>query len=272
MNPISFIKLLYLNVMQEKMIFKPRPKGLEPIHPPNHYGLVKTQMITIGNKVPAWYCSTSKKKPLFIVFHGNTGHWGDVGEPEEGQVFDRHYRIALLKAIQDQGYGFLAPSLTGYANHHGVPSQRAWRKDIQKIIDYVGRKPTIVVGESLGAAAAVMLACRVKSAPQLTALIAPFISTEHKALRLHPDLARYDMDKWIRHPFDTGLNITKLSTKHTLYITHPEYDETTDISHSETLVDIAKKQGLECHFSVQKNAEHITWDATKVVKEIKKLL
>lgn len=267
--------------MQSGQLFKPRPKGLLAIHHPEHYGLVGMQPRHIltphGGLLPVWYLPpTAPDAPLCIAFHGNTGHWADVGPVSEANE-QRDYRLHWLRAIQQRGTGIIAVHMPGFGlNHEETPSEENFRIAINSLLDFLDEHalrshPLIITGESMGAAFATMTAVHLGHhgiTPQVLGLIAPFASMAQRVADDLPALTAAQITEVLEHPLDVRGMLAHLPKSIRLYIAHPEQDTTTQPYHSEHLRDAAAEHGLRTHHEVLPNASHIVWDAAYVVQQM----
>lgn len=295
-NIFSIIKLKYLGKNQESLIFKPKQKDIPSISDPDSYGLKNIQesfLNTAHNeRIQIWLydanagndCTDSgdtsgNQAPFVIAFHGNTGHWGNVGYPEDGEVFDHEYRINLLKSLQEKNISFCAVSLRGYGKSEGNPSENSFIEDIESVTQYliedrnIDNKEITVFGESLGACSAFICAehlSDIGKPAKLLATVAAFTTMKEKVLDLHPDLKGLGLENVIRHPFDSLQRTAKISTDTNICIMHPENDETTDIDHAYRINDTALKSGKDSEIIILKDSGHITWDTNEVANNIVK--
>ncbi len=294
-NPISWVKLWFLSMRQESLIFRPNATGIAPLKSPQYYGLRDTISLNIRSRDKAllklWHQKPAHppgehhpEDILFLAFHGNTGHWGDVG-PRGGQHddnFDRRYRIRLLEAIIRAGAGFVAPTLRGYggvSEQDARPGEEGFLMDVEAIVDYVLRKieirprRIIVFGESLGAAAALMAASIMTArdrAPALVALVAPFSSLTDLVREKHYMLDGTAIRRRLRHPFDNVARIGQLRPETQLYIAHPDKDHLIGPEQSAKLAAEARIAGLKVTESTIEGG-HVTWDTVAVVGEVLRL-
>ncbi len=309
----SWLKLSYLRSQQEKIIFKPYPKNVDEMLLPTAYGLQDVADVFLttedGHELHVWLYRSEGLRvhaemeaeaakvmgqeedilsddheeevvdpPFVVLFHGNTGHWGDVGKPEKHEEYNRHYRIELLKTLQERGVSFCAVSLRGYGKSAQIsPSEIGFGKDIITVVDYVLEEQqipqghVIIMGESLGASVAMQCAVTFTQrgvAPAKLVTIAAFSSMQAKVLDLHPDLQTLPLKKAIRHPFDGAKALSKLTTSTRFYAFYPEFDESTDVYHSEILYNASEKQGLESQLIKLPDATHIVWDVKQIVDEM----
>lgn len=284
-NPLSWIKLKALGRFQEKLIFKPDHHKVDPMRHPESYGLAGVIPVDIHTKdhvtLHLWQkLPEDETKPLFIIFHGNTGHFGDVGKPTAGEEYDPQYRIALLKAILESGAGLLAVSLRGYGlSHRTEPSEEGFIRDVDAVIDYVQKDMqiahhrVILLGESLGAAVAMIAAEDMtlrNTPPAVVTTIAAFSSMKAKALEIHPDLDHGALESALRHRFNSEERLTKMRKDTHFYLTHPADDETTGKEHTKRLAALASEYGLTLtHEEIP--GGHITWNPRIILDNILKL-
>ena len=93
--------------MQGSLIFRPNAIDMETIKNPEEYGLGLTSeiIVTTGDdeKLFLWVSQPKNQdKNMYVFFHGNTGHLGDVGGPskKDEEPYYRDYRIRFLKQIK----------------------------------------------------------------------------------------------------------------------------------------------------------------------------
>jgi len=277
---IKRIKPVVLRYTQDSLIFKPKEKGVADMQDPLDYGLegFATHDIVTGvdDMLHLWQIPPENEtSPTILVFHGNTGHFGDVGAGR-GETHSRDYRIKLLQAFADEKVGVIAVSMRGYGKSTGRPSEEAFVEDIEAVLDYVlherGISPDklLLFGESLGAAIALIAAedMQLRGRPSpLVVTIAAFHSMKKKAIELHPDLSESLVDRVLKHPFDNESRIRKLTKDTHILLLHPEFDLTTPPHHSEYLYDAACEEGLSVAHKELGGAEHLTWSAQHVAKE-----
>ena len=285
---LSWFKLNYLKIRQDSLIFKPYKKSIDPLRTPTIYGLDRVVSADIqtedGVYIHLWRRNVSdEEKPFFVVFHGNTGHWGDVGAPdrEDEEPYERNYRIGLLKEIDATGCGFLAVCLRGFGDSQKVkPSEDGFIIDAKAVIKYVtekmrvSNKNVIILGESLGASVGFIMAelmTENKTPPALIATVAAFSSMKWKVLEMHPDLNEEKLEAGLKHKFDSEKRLENLHEDTHIYLTHPAEDKTTHKSHSKKLADIAKASGLKVTHKEIKGAGHITWNPKEVVSDVIKV-
>lgn len=293
-NIFSRIKLKYLGSNQESLIFKPKQKGIPLITSPDSYGLENIQECFINTehneKIQIWVYDADKNPdgnkdgkdvelPFVIAFHGNTGHWGNVGYPEDGEVFDHEYRINLLKSFQERNISFCAVSLRGYGKSEGIPSEENFIEDIKSVTKFLIEDKNIqhnrvtIFGESLGACSAYICAenlTSIEKPARLLATVAAFTSMKEKVLDLHPDLEGFGLDNVIRHSFNSLERIARISNHTKLSIMHPDDDETTNISHAYRINEVALESGNDSEVLILKDSGHITWDTNEVANNILK--
>ncbi len=274
---LVYIKLLALSLVQDSVIFKPRPSGIQAIKTASEYGFkdASEEIITTedGEQIHCWVEKPSNpSKPYIVFFHGNTGHLGDVGKPKwDEEKIDRSYRINFLKTMEKHGYGFIAVSHRGYGKSTGKPSEEGFVKDIKAVAELIKERnlKIIISGESLGAFSALTLMQQMEYSedkPLGVVLIAPFSNLEEKAYETHPEFRRFDAKKYLRYGFDNKKIISETNFKGRILILHPQQDKTTGNYHSEILLGEGRKRGLDMKLVILQNYGHVTWDAEVVLK------
>ncbi len=276
---LNWLKLKFLTLMQEKLIFKPLRKQIAPKLHPSAYDLTAEELALTtedGITLACWHRPAQPNTPFLVVFHGNTGHFADVGAPKRGESYDPQYRLTLLQEIEKQGWGYLAVSLRGYGNSSDVPVTEAGIiKDIAAVTTWlktqnIAQSQLGLLGESLGGAVAFICAEAMalhSLTPHIIATIAPFASLKMKVLDLHPALAKYDLDHHLRHPLDSEKRLQSLTPQTQLLLFHPDADETTPKHHSEYLHQMAHSFGLNTTL-IPITGGHITWQPADVIGRI----
>ncbi len=271
--------LWYLAWRQERLIFRPHVRGLLPLHAPEEYGLEGVQETDIhtedGEVLLAWALPPpTPDAPFFVMFHGNTGHWGHVGPPAPGEEFDPAYRVRLLEEVQAQGGGFVAVGMRGYGNSSGKPSEAGFLLDVAAVLDYVEgygleTEQLIFLGESLGAAIAGMAAEQANArgmASIMLVKIAPFASVQEKVQDLHGSMLQHHVEAKLRHRFDNVGRLKRLAKESWVMLLTPAQDTTTDPRHSDVLAAASQEVGLQIFHEVLEDAGHITWNAKEVIQ------
>jgi dipeptidyl aminopeptidase/acylaminoacyl peptidase len=277
---LSYLKLQILSRFQDKLIFKPVKKNVEPLFEPSYYGLKNVEeinLVTEDNiRINIWHKPPLEGKPYFVAFHGNTGNFGDVGAPTAGQIYNRRYRIKFLQHVITEGAGIIAVSLRGYGRSEITqPSEAGFEKDINSVIKFIddkhiSYKNVIIFGESLGAANALkMLSLLEKQGkhPALLVSVAAFSSIIDKARELYPEIDEAELEDKIASKFDNKKLLQQLDTKTKILLFHPEKDDTTPKHHSEKLFEVAKAQGLNVEYFVLTDVGHINWHPGDVVEK-----
>ncbi len=278
----SWLKLHYLAAMQDRLIFQPSHRQIMELQEPERYGLRNTESITLttedGVRLHGWL-HLRQEAPIVIVYHGNKGHYGDVGKPKRDQQYDRAYRIMLLQALQEAGYSFLAMTMRGYGASDRIrPSEAGFMEDTRSVAQFLHAHETvplpdrwIILGESLGASVAMIMADQLtKNAmpPAMVVSIAAFHSILAKVRDQHPDLAEEKVLNKLRHRFHTAEHMRKLSRKTLILLLAPELDDVTPKHHSERLAEIAEEAGLNYRYIELQEAGHITWRPDDIVAAI----
>jgi fermentation-respiration switch protein FrsA (DUF1100 family) len=96
--------------------------------------------------------------PTIVYLHGNGGHLG--------------YRTERFRRLAALGYGVLAVEYRGYGGNPGSPSEAGLYADGRAALAFVGERPYVLWGESLGGAVAAKLAA--EKPPLALILESPF--------------------------------------------------------------------------------------------------
>ncbi|MDP3561849.1 MAG: alpha/beta hydrolase [Legionellaceae bacterium] len=117
-------------------------------------------------KLYSWYKPAQANQPTILFLHGNAGHIG--------------FRMPLMRALLDAGFGVLLLEYRGYGGNKGSPTEGGLYIDAETALQFLvhaGLKPQqiVVFGESLGTAVATKIAvqkpfCAVILQSPLTAL------------------------------------------------------------------------------------------------------
>lgn len=279
MEIFSKVKLFYLSVMQGSLIFKPDAVDMQMIKTPEEYGLAETSEVSVTTKdneeIMLWVKQPEHEGgEIYVFFHGNTGHLGDVGGPtkKDEEPYDRDYRVKLLKEISENGHGFVAVSHRGFGKSTGAPSEKGFLRDIEAVADFLEKEKydnLVIIGESLGAFSALALAEELAVKKNIVAksvnLIAPFSSIEQKVLDDHPDLSRFDLEEWIEHELNNLEIVRRMNEKIHLNLLHSEQDNTTGIHHTRKLLKAGEERGLKIKFHDISPSSHINWSAKRVL-------
>jgi dipeptidyl aminopeptidase/acylaminoacyl peptidase len=279
---LTWLKLRYLRLMQDRLIFKPIHKQIFTTCAPETYDLPHTKDVSITTSddvtLHLWHHKTeAEDAPTIILFHGNTGSWVDVGKPRPHETYDRTYRLSLLRNIIAQKVNFIAVSMRGYGkSERHPPSETDFAHDLEAVAKYAiyeaGVNPDniILLGESLGGAIAMIMAEHMTKAgtpPRLVSTIAVFSSMAKRVTDDHPDLTIEQIEHSLRHDFNTNKSADALSEKTALLLFHGNEDDTTHHYHSEILHASATESNLVTKLETMDGVGHINWDAEFIIKE-----
>jgi alpha-beta hydrolase superfamily lysophospholipase len=278
---LTYIKLYFLTLVQDSKIFVPKQPNIEQAKSPEEYGLqgVSEHFLVLGNNEKIYYWLKDEEninKPIFIIFHGNTGHFGDVGKPQENEVYDRRYRLNLIKEIIKNDADFMAVSLRGYGKSEGKSSEANFAEDISKIAELIGEKNyknIIILGESLGANSALKLNEKLLEKNievKKVALIAPFLSLLKFVEDKFPEFKKVNLIDKLKYKFDNKKIISETKSEAEFLLFHPIKDLTTNFNNSEILFEAGEKNNLNIKLFAMENCGHITWKPDFIVKEILK--
>jgi len=269
---VTYIKLLALSLLQDKIIFVPKVRGMEQIKEPVEYGFTdaedKIVLAEDGAQIHYWIKHPAdKNKPYLVFFHGNAGHFGDLRSlTEKGN--NRGYRLQLLHDFADKGYGFIAVSLRGYGKSSGKPSEAGFRKDVKAVAEIIRQNnyKTLIFGESLGAFSALVMMQELEQAspPEMVVLMAPFSNLEEKAREIHAEFSKFDLSKYLKHQFDNQKIIEETGYKGKILLFHPSEDEVSGPYHSNILLGEGIKAGRDIELIMLKNAGHVSWNVDEV--------
>jgi fermentation-respiration switch protein FrsA (DUF1100 family) len=281
--------LAVIDRLQDSFIFKPHAPGVKSIRDPSYYGLSHTHKTHVytedGEKIALWYQPPSDpSKPMYLVFHGNEGHWGDVGlpRPDQKEGFDRRYRINLLKTILDNGAGFIAVHLRGYGqSYHGTPSEKGFGRDVDAVLQWIdgqpefAKKPVISLGESMGGAVAAMAAQKMTESKRpysVLGMVCPFSSMAERAHDTFPQFSTDELSQRLRHPFNNTERVNKVSPSSYIYIGHAVHDETTGYEHSARLnaavASHPERLGKDKSvYFMPLSGGHLSWDPKEIIED-----
>lgn len=273
---ITYIKLVALSLIQDSIIFHPKPPGTLPMKQPQEYGLVDTtdETITVdGDTIHYWFKKPADPtKPYFVFFHGNAGHFGDIkSQVTEGN--DRTGRLKLIHQFVDNGYGLIAVSLRGFGKSTGKPSEETFVNDVKAVAELIKKQKykIIIFGESLGAFSALTLMRELENteqSPEGVVLMAPFSNLIEKAYEIHDEFRRFEISKFLKYRFDNKKMISETKYKGKILLIHPAEDETSGPYHSEILLGEGKRNNLNIKLSILKGVGHVTWDSHLVAQMI----
>jgi alpha/beta superfamily hydrolase len=266
----------------ESKLFKPKDKNHKPLLAPDKYGLegdVRKLRTNNGDSIEIWHLKGDTSKPKVIFQHGNTGNLSYVSKDPEHLKQNTAFRIEYLKKLQERGIETIAISSRGFGNSTGTPSEANFKSDAKAIADYleeknIDPKNTIITGESLGTSTAAILAEEMterNTPPAGIALIAPFSSMRQQILE-SSSAPSFVVDMVLNHPLDTNKrleHIAKTAKERNLIPPHllvvsPNQDTIIHPSHSDTLIQTAKTNGLY-HLQQRQEASHVNWDANEMI-------
>lgn len=278
-------------------MFIPKPAGLWEIKEthPQLRGM-KTDYVTTEDdvRIALWNkikTPPDKTRPVYVVFHGHTGHWTDTGDPSnptEAKDPDwekkRQYRIGLLKAIDKEDADFVAVHLRGYGLSEGAPSQEGFEKDVDAVIQWLKEKKipadrVVVLGESLGGAMAAMMAKRMtelKKPPAVVGLVAAFSSMAERARDQFPAFTVEELKEKIAHPFNNAETLQAVSPSTMIYLGHAPDDNKTFYDHSERMHKAvkevpARKRNRKSVYLMPLSGGHTGWDSRKIIEDTMQL-
>lgn len=268
--------------LHAKMAFKP---GNRQMGDPTDYTLQnKSQLKDVaveqlatgdGERLETWYHKPAQKDgPVFVVFHGNKGHFGSVGDVRGDE--DPQFRLELLKAIEKAGAGYVAVTLRGFGRSTGNPGEAGFSEDVKTVTDFIHQqnidpKQVIAFGESMGGSVAAMLADHMTAKdqpPAMLCMVSGFTSLAKRIADDFPNLRTGEIDAVLDHKLNAEALLGRLSREHTfVYFAHAKADTTTAYHHTERLYQAALRHGLDAQIEMLPgHVRHINWDAAPIIK------
>lgn len=142
-----FAFLLFLYINQRDFLYHPDPN----VPDAEILGDVNFETVTVntsdGIELNGWHIPAKDEKQTLVVFHGNSGNFGD--------------RVGKLSGYVERGYGVLFTEYRGFAGNAGTPSEQGLYKDARAFMAYISEKQIddiVVYGESIGTGVAVKMA------------------------------------------------------------------------------------------------------------------
>jgi uncharacterized protein len=152
--------LASLFLVQRVLLFHPQPDGGSPAA----QGFAEFEVIEVttadGLELVSWYLPPQVGKPVLVHFPGNASG-----------LANRAYGAQMLAS---QGYGQLIVGYRGYHGNPGTPTEVGLYADARANLNWLGDKPYIFMGESLGTGVAVQMA--LEYAPKGIILESPYAS------------------------------------------------------------------------------------------------
>ena len=187
---------LLMWLLQERMIFLPRPVEIRPAQRANLEEV--TIAVADGIKLRGWFIKGgSGREPLVIYFGGNA--------EEVSWLTDVAERFA--------GWSLLLVNYRGYGESEGKPGERALLRDAVSVYDYARGRPDVdpermvAMGRSLGSGVAVHLAAERKL--RGVVLVSPYDSLVEVAKSHYPFVP---VSLILRHRFDSLARAPQIST------------------------------------------------------------
>ena len=142
-----FAFLLFLYINQRDFLYHPDPKAPDTAILRGVDFETVTVKTSDGIDLNGWYIPAKGEKQTLVVFHGNSGNFGD--------------RVGKLSEYVERGYGVLFTEYRGFAGNSGSPSEQGLYKDARAFMAYIGDKQIddiVIYGESIGTGVAVKMA------------------------------------------------------------------------------------------------------------------
>lgn len=294
--PVAAIAKFQINRGQ----FEPKPKDLEDIKHPVYYDLsLEPRMMGEDDKLGTWITKYDENRPTVVVFHGNTGHWGDLGIPKPvtdkgmmGKIYEserpeeldsRDYRLNLLHELKAQDVNIIAVHPPGFGLSHKLkPSEESYQEANAEVIRFLQEanikgEDVVVMGESLGGSQATMFATQmtVEGMPPKTLSL---VATPADFVRASADFAKFTPvgnyvagviernPNIVKNPFDSELLLHQLDPEATsILIQQPSMDWVVQRHNSGMIKAEAERLGIPVT-ALMINGGHTTRDAEVVVK------
>jgi len=210
--------LVLLWLLQDHMIFFPRPLASRPARP----GVAEVVVVAAdGSKLRGWFVKGGEgRAPLVIYFGGNAEEVSWLAETAD--------RFA--------GWSLLIVNYRGYGESEGRPSEQALLADSLAIHEFARGLPDVdptrivAMGRSLGSGVAVHLAA--ERTLRGVILVSPYDSLVAVGARHYPFLP---VSLMLRHRFDSLSRAPRIDTP--LLCLVAEDDRIVPVAHSRTLYE-----------------------------------
>lgn len=150
-----FVFAGYVRMLEQRNLYAPS-RGPYQTQGETGLDLTAIDLVSAGDvRLAAFYVPSLYKGKVIYFLHGNGGNIGGAG------------RLEKMKFFHDLGWPVFAVDYRGYGTSTGVPSEKGLYEDAVSgytyLVETMGIRPEeiVVYGESLGAAVAIELACRV---------------------------------------------------------------------------------------------------------------
>ncbi|MET1256979.1 alpha/beta hydrolase [Aliikangiella maris] len=134
-------------IYQKKQLYPSVGVSIKELEPGQLKDLEIVFFSVRGGNVESWFFGDRKKRPVIMVFHGNSG------------TLETNYLFAL--ELQKKGYHVMVVEYPGYGRSTGKPSEASFQELVEKAFDWVKSKKEvsniIVYGNSLGGCVAGLL-------------------------------------------------------------------------------------------------------------------
>jgi pimeloyl-ACP methyl ester carboxylesterase len=134
---------------QRDLLYFPDPSLADPVDAGLPNAMLERLKTSDGEEIVVWWIPPrAAGKPVFLYFHGNGGNLS--------------YRAQRFALLSQDGAGVMAVSWRGYGGSTGSPTEEGLMADARaayaSLRSRVDPRQIVLVGESLGAGVAVMLA------------------------------------------------------------------------------------------------------------------
>jgi len=200
LGALTYVALIiYLYVMQPKMLFYPDMPGRRLTSTPGNIGLAYQDVeLTTDDQVRlhGWYVPASKPRGVVLFFHGNAGNIS--------------HRLDSIRIFHDLDMDVLIIDYRGYGQSGGKITERGTYEDAEAAWRYlvemrnIRAERIVIFGRSLGGSVAAWLASQHR--PAALILESAFRSVPAMGKRFYPWLPvrllsryKYDTERYVRN-------------------------------------------------------------------------
>ncbi len=220
---LSGIAYLYFN--QRSLQYFP-DKNIASVE---DYGVYQTKDLMIKNKdgtqIQVWYHTPKAGHRMVIYLHGN--------------AYNLSYRASKFRELISLGYGFIAPSYSGFGKSEGSPNMESILNTARSAVEFAKEQgyktdDIILVGESLGSGVATQIATEYHFHGLM--LITPYTNIVDRAQEIYWYVP---LKYLVKDNFSNEKYISQVNTP--VLIVHGTNDGVIPHSHSEKLILLANE-------------------------------
>lgn len=221
------VALVYVN--QSGLLFLPHMPGRELTATPARLGLEYTDVQLVTDdavRLHGWWVRAPRARGTLLFFHGNAGNIS--------------HRLDSIQLFSELGLDVLIIDYRGYGRSDGTPSERGTYRDALAAWNWLTHERKVpperilLFGRSLGAAVAVDLALKVRSAGLIVE--SAFTSVPDLAGEIYPFLPVRQMS---RYQYDSLSKIGRIAQP--LLLVHSRDDELIGFRHGQRLFEAASQ-------------------------------